>query len=73
MAQSLDTTYPTIARWVKEFGWLEIGQDHMSQSFIRALDEGGLVWEGQGHYATLDAAFQELEAGLAAWMREQRL
>jgi len=56
MAQSLDAIYPTIARWVKEFGWLEIGQDHMSRSFIRALDEGGMVWEGQDHYATLDDA-----------------
>jgi hypothetical protein len=72
MAQRLDTTYPTIARWVKEIGWLEIGQDHMSRSFIRAFDEGGLVWEGREHYATLDAALQDLEAGLANWMQEQR-
>ena len=70
MAQGLETTYPTIARWVKEFGWLEIGQDHMSRSFVRALDEGGMVWEGQEHYATLDAALQDLEAGLAAWMQQ---
>ena len=47
MAQSSDATYPTVARWVKDFGWLEIGQEHMSRSFIRALDEGGMVWEGQ--------------------------
>ena len=47
MAQSLDTTYPTIARWVLEYGWIEIGHDDMSRSFVRALDEGGLVWEGQ--------------------------
>jgi hypothetical protein len=54
MAQRLDATYPTIARWVMEYGWIEIGQDHMSRSFVRALDEGGLVWEGQEDYATLD-------------------
>jgi hypothetical protein len=73
MAQSLDATYPTIARWVQEYGWIEIGQDDMSQSFVRALDEGGMVWEGQAHYSTLDAALQDLEAGLAAWMQEQGL
>ena len=73
MAQNLDATYPTIARWVMEYGWIEIGHDDMSQSFVRALDEGGLVWEGQEDYATLDAALQDLEAGLAAWMQEQRL
>jgi len=73
MAQSFDATYPTIARWVQEYGWIELGQDDMSQSFVRALDEGGMVWEGQEHYPTLDAALQDLEAGLAAWMREQGL
>jgi hypothetical protein len=40
MAQSFDATYPTIARWVQEYGWIEIGQDDMSRSFIRALNEG---------------------------------
>ena len=73
MAQSIDATYPTIARWVLEFGWIEIGQDEMSRSFVRALDEGGMVWEGQDQYDTLDAALQDLEVGLAAWMREQGL
>ena len=71
MAQSIDATYPTVARWVMEYGWIEIGQDEMSRSFVRALDEGGLVWEGQEDYATLDDALQDLEAGLAAWMQEQ--
>ena len=73
MAQNLDATYPTIARWVMEYGWIEIGHDDMSRSFVRALDEGGLVWEGQEDYATLDDALQDLEVGLAAWMREQHL
>ena len=43
MAQNLDATYPTIAWWVMEYGWIEIGHDDMSRSFVRALDEGGLV------------------------------
>jgi hypothetical protein len=73
MAQSLDATYPTIARWVQEYGCIEIGQDEMSRSFIRALDEGGMVWEGRKSYPTLDAALQDLENGLAAWMQEQGL
>jgi hypothetical protein len=71
MAQELDATYPAVARWVMEYGWIEIGQDDMSRSFIRALDDGGLVWEGRAHYPTLDAALQDLETGLAVWMQEQ--
>ena len=73
MAQSFDATYPTIALWVQEYGWMEIGQDEMSQSFIRAPDHGGMVWEGRKSYPTLDAALQALETGLAKWMQEQGL
>ncbi len=73
MTQHLNAIYPTIARWVQAYGWIAIGQDAMSRSFVRALDAGGMVWEGQAHYATLDDARQDLEAGLAVWMREQRL
>lgn len=43
----------------------------MGCSFVRALDEGGLVWEGGTTYATLDDALRDLDAGLAGWMREQ--
>ena len=42
-----------------EYGWIEIGHDDMSRSFGRALDEGGLVWEGQEDYATLDDALRD--------------
>lgn len=59
MAQNLDTTYPAIARWVMEYGWIEMGHDDMSRSFVRALDAGGLVWEGQDDYATLDDALRD--------------
>jgi hypothetical protein len=73
MTQRIDAIYPTIARWVQEYGWIEIGQDEMSRSFIRALDDGGMVWEGRKSYPTLDAALQDLETGLVAWMQEQGL
>ena len=73
MAQSLDAIYPTIVRWVQEYGWIEIGQDEIRRSFIRALDDGGMVWEGRKSYPTLDAALQDLEVELIAWMQEQGL
>jgi hypothetical protein len=47
MAQSLDATYPTIVRWVHEYGRIEIGQNEFSRSFIRAIDPGGMVWEAR--------------------------
>ena len=70
-ADSLAQTYPHVARWVRDHGWIEIGDDGMSRSFVRALDEGGLVWEGGTARTTLTAALQELEQAVAAWMREQ--
>jgi hypothetical protein len=35
--------YPNIAKWVNSYGWIEIGDDGQSGSFVRALNEGGLL------------------------------
>jgi len=39
------------------------------RSFIRALDSGGMVWEGSMVYATLESALQALDDALATWMK----
>ena len=69
MTNSIEKLYPTVAEWVMTQGWIEIGQDEGSDSFIRALDEGGLVWEGKQSYHTLDHAMRDLEQGLAEWLK----
>jgi hypothetical protein len=46
MVELVEQAYPQIARWVTAHGWIEIGSDGYSRSFVRALDEGGMVWEG---------------------------
>jgi hypothetical protein len=65
--------YPHIARWVQdglvEIGWTGFG----TASFVRALDEGGIVWEGTATYPSLDDALAALDAGIAAWMKRQGL
>lgn len=70
MTNSFEKTYPNIAYWVNSQGWIEIGQDESSSSFVRALDEGGLVWEGNESYETLDEAMQDLEKALAEWTEQ---
>ena len=76
MAQPEQTTnvfaekYPSIAEWAMGGGFIEIGFDYNTSSFIRALDEGGMVWEGDREYATMDAALSALEQGLIAWNEE---
>jgi len=67
--RTFEACYPNIAKWIQD-GWIEIGRDDWSRSFVRALDSGGLVWEGKGQYATLDEALRALDVGIAAWLKE---
>ena len=74
MADKVDPVehaYPHIARWVTTHGWIEIGSDGYSRSFVRALDEGGMVWEGAETYPGLDAALGALDSALQQWLHEQ--
>jgi hypothetical protein len=70
MANSFDDTYPNITYWVESLGWIEVGQDEYSTSMVRALNEGGLVWEGNDTYETLDEAMQALETALGECIKE---
>jgi len=63
-------TYPAIAHWVESYGWIEMGQDDYSRSMVRALDIGGMIWEGKTQYASIDELLRDLENGLAAWLEE---
>jgi hypothetical protein len=65
MSASFEERFPHITAWVTGDGWIEIGRDDYSRSLVRALDGGGMVWEGKEEYATLDEALQALEEGLA--------
>ena len=67
---NFSSTYPNIAAWTESYGWIEIGQDDFSQSFVRALDMGGMVWEGKPKYKTVDAALDDLEAALEKIIEE---
>lgn len=65
--------YPHIVAWVRqEEGWIEVGQDDFSVSFVRAVYGGGLAWEGKPSYPSLDEALRALDAGIAAWLAENR-
>jgi hypothetical protein len=70
-ASPVTDCFPNLCRWVAEFGTLEIGPCQETRSFIRALDEGGVVWKGRRRYRTLDAALADAEAGVARWMKEE--
>jgi hypothetical protein len=67
----LERRYPHLTAWV-EYGdrWIEIGTDDFSRSFIRVLDIGGMIWEGETHYPTLDDALAAADAAIAALERD---
>lgn len=64
-------TYPCMARWLEAHGTIEFGYCRNTQSFIRALDEGGMIWHGQSSYSSFDAALADCEAGVGRWLRDE--
>ena len=50
MKSSFEAKYPNIARWVKDFGTVELGYDRNTDSFMRAMDEGGIPWKGKPRF-----------------------
>jgi hypothetical protein len=68
-ADPFATLYPNVVAWVQD-GWVEIGRDDFSKSFVRVLDIGGLVWEGETRYPTVHAALMALDAAIAEWLDE---
>ena len=69
---TFDEQYPNIARWVQD-GWIEIGQDDYSRSFIRVLDIGGLVWESEETYETVAEALAEADKAIKQFADEAGL
>ncbi len=65
-----ENNYPAITYFAKYHGWVEIGLDGVSSSLVRAIDEGGLVWEGKQNYKNLDDALMDLEVYLHQYMLE---
>ena len=53
-------------------GWIEVGYDEASRSFVRALDIGGMVWEGAPSYPSLDEALRALDIALGEWLQATR-
>ncbi len=68
--QSMEERYPNIAEWVRGGARIELGHDDHTPVLARAIDEGGVAWEGESEYPTLDAMLDALEAGIAAWNEE---
>jgi hypothetical protein len=60
----IEKAYPAIAKWVQEYGHIEIGAQQGMGFVVRALDYGGVVFEDETP-RTLAEAMAALEKGLA--------
>jgi hypothetical protein len=67
---SFEQQYPSIDRFTHEIGWVEIGEHEMISAFVRAIDLSGLVYAGKDSYPTLEAALQDLDQGIKAYLEE---
>ncbi len=73
MGKNIESTEPASHPhlWrVTQFGRVEIGYCQQTRSFIRVMDEGGIVWKGRRTYRTLDGALADAEAGVSRWMKD---
>ena len=62
-----DGLYPAVAKWTQGGGWIEIGDNDYGHSFIRVLDSGQMIWEGEHRYASVDAALKAADQAIAKW------
>jgi hypothetical protein len=51
-------------------GWVELGRTDNAKSMARALDEGGMVWEGKDSYSSVEELLRDLDTGIAQWIME---
>jgi hypothetical protein len=67
--QSIEKLFPAIAEWIRG-GHIEIGDQEGFGFVVRALDDGGLVFEDD-RPETLAEALAVLEKGLTEWFEEE--
>ncbi len=66
----VEEMFPAIARWVRGYGHIEIGDQEMFGFVVRALDYGGLIFEDDKP-DTLAEAMAALEKGLAEYFERE--
>jgi hypothetical protein len=62
--------FSAVAKWVKGYGHIEIGDQENVGFVVRALDSGGIVFE-DNKAETLAEAMAALEKGLARWFKDE--
>lgn len=69
-APAFEEAYPHLARWIMGAGRVELGRTDSIRPIARALDDGGIVWEGKQRYSGMDELLRDLDRGIARWTEE---
>ena len=67
--RAIEEAFPSLARWVQGYGWIEIGRQEQFGFVARAFDDGGLIFE-DNRCPSLADAMLSLEAAISAWFKE---
>lgn len=67
---AVEQVFPAVAKWVRGYGHVEIGDQESFGFVVRALDYGGLVFEDD-KADTLAEAMAALEKGLAEYFERE--
>lgn len=67
---AVEQTFPAVAKWVRGYGHVEIGDQESFGFVVRTLDYGGLVFEDD-KADTLAEAMAALEKGLAEYFERE--
>lgn len=67
----IDKKYRNIRMWMAdggiEIGWTDDGFNHTT---ARVVDDGGIVWETDEIFTSLEAALDAIEAAIADWCEQ---
>ena len=67
--KSFESKYPYISAWVID-GRIEIGYDDCDNVFIRAIDTGGVAFESNAKFSSMDEALAALDKGIADYCKQ---
>jgi hypothetical protein len=68
----VETMFPAVARYVRGYGYIEIGNQESFGFVVRAIGYGGLDFEDDKS-GTLAEAMAALEHGLSRWFKDEGL
>ena len=67
--KSFEEKYPHISAWVLD-AQIEIGYGEYDHVFLRAIDAGGVAWQSEEKFSSMDEALSALDQGIADWCKE---